>query len=153
MKLNQQTIEGNWNEIKGKLRERWGELTQDDLQKARGNVDQLVGLIQRKTGEARERVEQYLSELTSHGGSGVSKVAEAVRGYASSAAESARGYASTAAETADEARHRAADVLRGGYVQTERMIQQRPLESLAVGFGAGLINGVIIGLVMGSGSR
>jgi uncharacterized protein YjbJ (UPF0337 family) len=146
-------LEGNWNEIKGKLHERWGQLTNDDLQKARGNVDQLVGVIQRKTGEARERVEQYLNDLTSGGGAGVSKVAETVRGYASSAAESARGYASSATETAEEARARAADMLRGGYVQTERMIQQRPIESLAVGFGAGLIAGVIIGLVMRSGSR
>ena len=153
MALNQQTLEGNWNEIKGKLHERWGQLTQDDLQKARGNVDQLVGMIQRKTGEARERVEQYLNELTSNGGSGVGRVAEAVRGYASSAVESMRGYGGTAAESAEEARARAAEMLRGGYAQTERMIQQRPLESLAVGFGAGLITGVIIGLVMRSGSR
>jgi uncharacterized protein YjbJ (UPF0337 family) len=153
MALNQQTLEGNWNEIKGKLHERWGQLTQDDLQKARGNVDQLVGLIQRKTGEARERVEQYLNELTASSGGGVSRVAEAVRGYASSAMDSMRGYGSTAAESADEARARAAEMLRGGYAQTERMIQQRPLESLAVGFGAGLITGVIIGLVMRSGSR
>jgi uncharacterized protein YjbJ (UPF0337 family) len=153
MALNQQTLQGNWNEIKGKLHERWGQLTQDDLQQAQGNVDQLVGMIQRKTGEARERVEQYLSELTAQGGSGVGKMAEAVRGYASNAAESARGYASTAAETAEEARARAAQMLRGGYVQTERMIQQRPLESLAVGFGAGLITGVMIGLVMRSGTR
>jgi len=150
MKLNQQTLEGNWNEIKGKLHERWGQLTQDDLQKARGNVDQLVGLIQRKTGEARERVEQYLSELASNGGT-ATKVADAVRGYASTAAESVRGYASTAAESAEEARARAADMVRGGFIQTERMIQQRPMESLAVGFGAGLITGVIIGLVMRSG--
>jgi uncharacterized protein YjbJ (UPF0337 family) len=152
MALNQQTLEGNWNEIKGKLHERWGQLTQDDLQKARGNVDQLVGLIQRKTGEARERVEQYLNEITTNGGSGVSRVAETVRGYTSTAAEAARGYASTAGESAEEARARAAEMLRGGYAQTERMIQQRPMESLAVGFGAGLITGVIIGLVMRSGS-
>jgi uncharacterized protein YjbJ (UPF0337 family) len=152
MALNQQTLEGNWNEIKGKLHERWGQLTQDDLQKARGNVDQLVGLIQRKTGEARERVEQYLNEITSNGG-GASRMADTVRGYASSAVESMRGYGSTATESAEEARARAAEMLRGGYAQTERMIQQRPLESLAVGFGAGLITGVIIGLVMRSGSR
>ncbi|HEX6961473.1 MAG TPA: CsbD family protein [Lacipirellula sp.] len=153
MALNQQTLEGNWNEIKGKLHERWGQLTQDDLQKARGNVDQLVGLIQRKTGEARERVEQYLNELTAGSGSGVSRMADAVRGYASSAVESMRGYGSTAAGSAEEARARAAEMLRGGYAQTERMVQQRPLESLAVGFGAGLITGVIIGLVMRSSSR
>ena len=149
MTVNQQTLEGNWNEIKGKLHERWGQLTQDDLQTARGNVDQLVGLIQRKTGEARERVEQYLSELTSNGG-GVGRVADAVRGYASSAADSMRGYASNATESIEDARARAAEMVRGGFVQTERMIQERPVESLAVGFGAGLITGVIIGLVLKS---
>lgn len=139
MKLNQQTLEGNWNEIKGKLHERWGELSNDDLQKARGSVDQLVGMIQKKTGEAREKVEQYLGEVTANGASGVSKVAEAVRGYAGSAAESL-----------GDARGRASDAVRGGYVQTERMVQQRPIESLAVGFGAGLITGVVLGLVMRS---
>jgi uncharacterized protein YjbJ (UPF0337 family) len=139
MKLNQQTLEGNWNEIKGKLHERWGQVTQDELQRARGNVDQLVGLIQRKTGEARDRVEEFLNELTSEGGGAVSRAAEAVRGYASGAVESV-----------EEARARAAEMMRGGYAQTERMIQQRPLESLAVGFGAGLITGVIIGLVLRS---
>ena len=51
--VNQQTLQGNWNELKGKLREKWGQLTNEDLQVAQGNVDQLIGLIQRKTGEAR----------------------------------------------------------------------------------------------------
>lgn len=139
MKVNQQTLEGNWNEIKGKLHEKWGQLTQDDLQKARGSVDQLVGLIQRKTGEARDRVEQYLSELTEDGASTVSRVAESVRGYAAGAVDSM-----------DDVRGRAADAVRGGYAQTERMVQQRPMESLAVGFGAGLIAGVVIGLVLRS---
>ncbi len=139
MTVNQQTLEGNWNEIKGKIHERWGQLTQDDLQKARGSVDQLVGLIQRKTGEARERIEQYLGEITAGGSGAVSRMAETVRGYAS-----------TAADSMGQARSRASDAVRGGYVQTERMIQQRPLESLAVGFGAGLIAGVIIGLMMRS---
>lgn len=139
MKLNQQTLEGNWNEIKGKLHERWGQVTQDELQKARGNVDQLVGLIQKKTGEARDRVEQYLSELTADSAGAVGRVTEAVRGYASGAAESV-----------EDARARAAEVVRGGYAQTERMIQQRPMEALAVGFGAGLITGVVIGLVLRS---
>jgi uncharacterized protein YjbJ (UPF0337 family) len=137
MALNQQTLEGNWNEIKGMIHEKWGQLTQDDLQKARGNVDQLVGVIQRKTGEARDRIEQFLSEATSGGAGAVSKAAETVRGYASSAAESMGDVTS-----------RAGDYVRGGYVQTERMIQQRPMESLAVGFGAGMIAGVIIGLIL-----
>lgn len=150
MKLNEQVLEGNWNEIKGKLHERWGQVTHDELHKARGNVDQLVGLIQRKTGEARERVEQYLGELTESSAGVVSRAAETVRGYATSAMDSARGYASGAAGSAEDVAARAADALRGGYAETERMIQQRPMESLAVGFGAGLLTGVIIGLVMRS---
>jgi uncharacterized protein YjbJ (UPF0337 family) len=137
MAVNQQTLEGNWNEIKGKLHEKWGQVTKDELQKARGNVDQLVGVIQRKTGEARERIEDYLNELTSGGASAVSRVAETVRHYASHAAGSM-----------EDVTGRAREAVRGGYVQTERMIQQRPMESLAVGFGAGLITGVVIGLLI-----
>ena len=60
MNVNIQALKGNWNEIKGKLRNKWGQLTNDDLQQARGNIDQLVGLIQRKTGEARTSVEKFL---------------------------------------------------------------------------------------------
>jgi uncharacterized protein YjbJ (UPF0337 family) len=137
MAINQQTLEGNWNEIKGKLHEKWGQLTQDDLAKAKGNVDQLVGVIQRKTGEARDRIEQFLTDLTANGAGTVSKVAETVRGYASSAVGGVEDVAG-----------RASDYVRGGYVQTERMIQQRPMESLLVGFGAGMIAGVVVGLMM-----
>lgn len=137
MAINQQTLEGNWNEIKGKLHEKWGQLTQDDLARAKGNVDQLVGVIQRKTGEARERIEQYLGDLTSGGAGAVSKAAETVRGYASQAAGSVQDYAG-----------QASDYVRGGYAQTERVIQQRPMESLLVGFGAGMVAGVVVGLMM-----
>ena len=55
--LNQQTLQGNWNEIKGKLQSKWGTLTDDDIAIFNGNVDQLVGTIQRKTGEARASIE------------------------------------------------------------------------------------------------
>ena len=140
MKLNQQTLEGNWNEIKGKIHEKWGQLTQDDLQKATGNVDQLVGVIQRKTGEARERVEQFLNDLRER----------RRRDGQQSGRDGARLRFASAWEAWMTSPSRAGDYVRGGYVQTERMIQQRPMESLLVGFGAGIITGVIIGLVMRS---
>ena len=139
MAVNQQTLEGNWNEIKGKLHEKWGEVTKDELHKARGNIDQLVGLIQRKTGEAREIVEEYLDELAGDTAGTVSRMAEAVRGYASNAVGSAEGVAGVAA-----------DYVRGGYEQTEQMVKRRPVESLAVGFGAGLITGVVVGILLKS---
>ena len=49
----QQQIIGNWGQLKGKVKQRWGQLTDDELQEVEGNYDQLVGLIQQKTGEAR----------------------------------------------------------------------------------------------------
>ncbi len=56
-------IRGNWNEVKGKVKEHWGNLTDDDLQYQEGKDDQLVGRIQEKTGESRERIVDYINNL------------------------------------------------------------------------------------------
>jgi uncharacterized protein YjbJ (UPF0337 family) len=61
---SQQTLEGEWNEIRDKLRQKWGQLTDDDLPQIRGGAEQIVGIIQRKTGEAREAIERYLQEVS-----------------------------------------------------------------------------------------
>ena len=47
-------IEGNWKQLRGKVREKWGQLTDDDLQIQGGNIDQLVGKIQQKTGDREQ---------------------------------------------------------------------------------------------------
>lgn len=56
-------MEGRWKEFKGKVREKWGEITDDELDQVRGKWDQLTGLVQRKTGESREAVERDVSDL------------------------------------------------------------------------------------------
>lgn len=139
MSVNQQALQGNWNEIKGKLRERWGHLSNDQLESAHGNLDQLVGTIQQQTGEARESVEEYLEELTNHGASAISK-----------AAESVREYTETAQESVQHTRKQAADAVQAGYERTEQAIKQRPVESLVACFCTGLITGVVVGLMMRS---
>ncbi|MGY6557682.1 MAG: CsbD family protein [Nitritalea sp.] len=53
-------LKGNWNELKGKLKEKYGELTEDDLAYAEGQEDQLLGKLQQKTGEAKEKLEAFL---------------------------------------------------------------------------------------------
>ncbi len=65
--VNTQVLQGQWNQVRGQLKKKWGQLTDDDLRFNNGNIDQLVGKIQHKTGEAREAIEQYLDELTSQG--------------------------------------------------------------------------------------
>jgi uncharacterized protein YjbJ (UPF0337 family) len=136
MAVNQQVIKGSWNQIKGKLRERWGQVTEDELEEARGNADQLVGLIQQRTGETRAEIEAYLESAAEAGASVVDRSKEAVVNTAGRARESAQEMADRATESA-----------RAGYMQTERVVRNRPIESLAVCFGAGLITGVVIGLL------
>ena len=67
---------GNWNQLKGKVKQRWGQLTDDELSEVEGNVDQLVGLIQQKTGDARETIQQVVDELSESAGGAVAQATE-----------------------------------------------------------------------------
>lgn len=146
--VNQQTLQGNWNEIVGKIKTKWGQLTNDDLQQAHGNVDQLVGLIQRKTGEARSSIEKYLEDLTSNGASGLNQAAETARDYAHKTMESVQHGTQQAAETFRRSYDQAAGSMQQGYEQAEEMIRERPGESAAVCFGIGMVVGVLLGLTL-----
>ncbi|PJE34850.1 CsbD family protein [Pseudooceanicola lipolyticus] len=56
--MNWDQIEGKWEQVKGNAREHWGKLTDDELQEAKGNREQLVGLIQERYGKARAEAER-----------------------------------------------------------------------------------------------
>ena len=60
--MNQDQISGNWKQFKGKLKEQWGKLTDDDLDVAEGKRDQLVGRIQERHGIARDEAEKQMTE-------------------------------------------------------------------------------------------
>lgn len=55
-------IEGNWNQIKGRLKEMWGEFTDDDLEKIEGRRDQFVGRVQEDFGIARDRFRAHFGD-------------------------------------------------------------------------------------------
>ncbi len=55
-------LKGNWNIMKGKLKEKYGELTDDDLSYVEGKEDQLLGRIQKKTGQAEDKLRKELFE-------------------------------------------------------------------------------------------
>ena len=128
----QQQIIGNWGQLKGKVKQRWGQLTDDELQEVEGNYDQLLGLIQQKTGEAREQIERILNELNE---GTLSKAAGTVRQYANQAGEAVRG----AAEDAH---------LRAGerYEEAQEMVRQHPGPAIGVAFGIGVGVGLLIGI-------
>jgi uncharacterized protein YjbJ (UPF0337 family) len=60
--MNALEIKGDWNITKGKLKQKWAALTDDDLQYAEGKQEELIGRIQKRTGEFREAVEKALKE-------------------------------------------------------------------------------------------
>jgi uncharacterized protein YjbJ (UPF0337 family) len=55
-------VEGNWKQVKGKIKEKWGNLTDDDLDKINGRRDQLEGRIQERYGLARDRVRRDVED-------------------------------------------------------------------------------------------
>ena len=131
--INQQILSGNWNELKGKLKQKWGKLSDDDLRSFNGNVDQLVGRIQQKTGESREAIEEFLDQVAEEGSQFVSGVRDKIEQTAEHAAERAReGY----------------EALRQGYAEAEKVVQERPGQAVAVAFGLGLLSGLGVALLL-----
>lgn len=55
--MNEDTFEGKWKQVKGQIKEWWGELTDDDLKQVEGNRDKLVGKLQERYGYTRQRAE------------------------------------------------------------------------------------------------
>ncbi len=53
---------GNWNILKGKLKQKWANLTDDDLQFTEGKADEVIGRIQKRTGESEEAIKRYMKE-------------------------------------------------------------------------------------------
>lgn len=56
-------IKGNWNELKGKLKQEYGELTDDDLVFAEGKEDELLGRLQQKTGKTKDELREKIASL------------------------------------------------------------------------------------------
>ena len=63
--MNWDRIEGNWKQVTGHVKEKWGKLTDDDLDVVAGRRDQLAGKIQERYGIGKDEVEQQLSHWES----------------------------------------------------------------------------------------
>ena len=59
-KLN---LKGNWNELKGKLKQQYGDLTDDDLTFAEGKEDEMLGRIQKRLGRSKDEVRRMIEDL------------------------------------------------------------------------------------------
>ena len=135
--MTRQELKGQWNEVCGRLKERWGELADSELNRAEGNIEQLVGIVQQQTGAGRREIEDYVEGILEDGSSTVNRFAE-----------KATAYSEEAVAAASEACRSASRNVRESVAQAEGTVRQRPMESLATAFGVGLVSGVLVSLML-----
>lgn len=134
MATKQETA-GQWKTLVGAVKEKYGQITDNELSQLNGNVDQLIGLVQRKSGQTREQIEAFIHECGESCDSMMGKVSE----YASAAGDTLRdGYDSVAKQT------------KAGYDASVKTLARHPLESVGTAFGVGLVAGLLVGISLGA---
>ena len=63
MNAAEEKLHGNWNIVKGKLKQEFGNLTDDDLAYVEGQEDELLGRIQKKTGKAKDELKKFIDAI------------------------------------------------------------------------------------------
>jgi uncharacterized protein YjbJ (UPF0337 family) len=134
MGINVQELQGQWNQLKGEVKKKWGQLTDDDLHWSSGNIDQLIGRIQSRTGEKREAIEKFFDHMLSEGAAGFSGAVETVGHAASHATNRLRAGYSQVSDTAREQ-----------YDQAREMVVRNPMQWVAAAFGIGFMAGMFVG--------
>ena len=123
--------------LKGQIREKWGQISDDELQKVQGNTEKLVGMIHERTGASRSEVEAFFDQAVKQGQDMLGK-----------AAETARGIASDAGAAAQDSYNQAAETISSGYEAAEQAVRNNPVESLTAAFAVGILCGGLIGMMV-----
>lgn len=135
--ITEDQVTAHWEYVKGRLREEWGELTDDDIERSKGDLQQLVATIQERTHETKREIEDKLEDLAVESAS-----------FTEKASVAAREYADQASQALQEVFDGLTNNVRERLEQAEELVRQRPRESALVTFGTGLIAGAILGLAI-----
>ena len=153
MAVNLQSLQGQWNQLKGDVKKKWGQLTDDDLRWTNGNVDQLIGRIQERTGEKREQIEKYFDGLLSEGSSVLSNAVESVGQAANQATNRIRdGYSQISDQAGQQLGH-AREIAGEQLGHAREMVVRNPVQWVAAAFGIGFLAGMIAGYTSSAASQ
>ena len=135
--VNQTVLEENWNDIKATLKSKWHQLADHELRGFKGSADELVQMIQRRTGQAKTVIENQLEEMVTQGRSIQKQVGQYVSGAASQASEAC-----------EEGYDLAAQKLAEGYKQASRYAKENPGAAVAILLGSGILAGLGVAMLM-----
>jgi uncharacterized protein YjbJ (UPF0337 family) len=133
--ISQEKVAKNWHSVVGKVKEKFVQISNDDLSSVQGNIDQLIGLIERKAGQSREQAEEFLSS-----------VYNSAEGTFSNLSEKGQQAYSQATELLDDGMKQVSQKAGEGYEYAKETVARRPAESLAVIAGLGVLAGIAIGV-------
>lgn len=154
--MNWTTLQGNWNETKGKVKTQWGRLTDDDLTQIQGQKDRLVGVIQQKYGIARDKAEQQLDEFLSGADGFVGRAKETAHEAVQRVKDTAQDVVDRGRDYVDQGRDYVERNYREGrdYVQNTSsgdmardlrdLIGRNPVQSAILGIGLGFLIGRLL---------
>ena len=130
-------LEGDWKQLRGKVKERWGKLTDDDLAVIKGRRAQLEGKIQERYGyaksQARREIEDWYRSTESHLADEIDTIRTEIQNLTSTVGRIANKQIGRAQVRATEAAHEA-----------EAAITRNPLTAIAIAVGLGFLLGVLI---------
>lgn len=63
--MNSDILKGKWNQLKGNIKQQWGDLTDNDIARIEGNYDEFVGVLQERYGYSRDRAQREVNEYLS----------------------------------------------------------------------------------------
>jgi len=134
--------QGTWNQLADAVKSKYSQITGDDLAGVNGNIQQLTDVIQRKTGKAKDEIDEFLKSVFNSTSTTVGRISEV-----------ATDMATKASETICEGYDYAKQASRDGLKAATETVKHRPGESLILAMGIGVVAGLIIGTSMCSRNR
>lgn len=133
--MTTETMTESWSDLKERVRAKWANLTDQVLDQGKESKEKLVSIIQRMTGESREKINEYLDSSIEAANDWYSQAAQAVKAGAEQVQEGVK-YARESVEACTE--------------QTGKMVQARPVESLLATFAVGVAAGFALEMMFRS---
>lgn len=135
MSTTTKELTGKWDSVASATKQKYSQITDKDLEAAKGDLNKLAATIQKKAGKSRKQIEEFFDECCASGDSMLAQANE---------------FVSNAGESIREGYDQAADQARRGYDSTVSTMAKHPIGSLGVGLGIGLVLGLLIGIPLGA---